>query len=91
MQHSDVPACRRDDQRAHLVNFWSLHVGSGTNMATLLVCLREKTNTFEGETGAGPVGFGGRKRYRLSGRYGDVRGSVAPDHVVAKHIWTVHA
>lgn len=50
-----------------------------------------KTNTFQAKPAPVWSGFGGRKRYRLSGCYGDVRGAVAPDHVVAEHIWTVHA
>lgn len=30
---------------SHLVNFWSLHVGSGTNMGMVRVCLQKKKKT----------------------------------------------
>lgn len=36
----------RSSNKSHLVNFCSLHVGSGTNMGTLRVCLQKQTSTY---------------------------------------------
>lgn len=83
---------------SHLVNFWIRHVGSGTNMGMVRVCLQGQSKShliFAGKDTKTKNNNNNNNHdtsfnHVLSRGEGDVCHSVASDHIVAKHVWTVN-